>query len=245
MAAVAGTAEDSERPPARKAAGLVRARPRHLVLPALVVLLAAPGVGWSHPGDLDSYGGHFDGKTGYYHYHRPAMDMALRKKAYLEWLAYPHKGVIKGTVAKIERPNAIWVRVPYRPAYQELVTLVSPSNRDDRQQLLRVWLRFVSPEETGLRNRAFARWFKERVVFELRQKLAERQVTVQFELLGEDARRMRGMVFLGEENINLWLVLNGWSYYVINEGENSFDTLFRQAEDLARGDRAGVWNESR
>jgi len=131
--------------------------------------------------------------------------------------------------------------VPYRPAFQELVPLISASNRDDQKQLLRVWLLFVSPEETGARSRKFTEWFDKKVVYELKRKLMGKEVSVQFQRLEGEARRLRGMIFLGEENINLWLVLGGWSYYVIGEGANPADAQFRQAEDLARKDKSGIW----
>ena len=213
-----------------------------LILATATVITLHPSPLFAHsPLTLDEWGGHFDEVTNYYHYHRPKMDMARRKREYLTWLKYPHQGALKGIVAKIDRPNAIWIRIPYRPAYQELVPLVSSNNRDDKAQLFRIWMQYVSPEETGSRGRRYSQWFRKKVIYEMTQKLERREITVQFNLLGGSAQRLRGMVFLGEENVNLWLVLGGWSYYVINEGENPHDKLFNQAEDLARRDKAGVW----
>lgn len=212
-----------------------------LLLPALALLILLPGNPAAHPGSLDEYGGHFDERYGTYHYHRPTMDMAHRKREVLVWLDHPNRGVLKGTVARIERPNAVWLHIPYRPAYQELVPLVSKGNRNDKDQLVRIWLLYVSPEETGQLGRKFAEWFDETVIFELKNKLANKEVTVQFQRLGGNAQRMRGMVFLGEENVNLWMVLQGWSYYVLEEDANPADAQFRKAEDLARTNKAGVW----
>lgn len=226
---------------------------RFLFLPRLAMvalLMGAATTVWTlfpsplsagSPLNLDEWGGHFDEATNYYHYHRPKMDMARRKREYLTWLKFPFKGAIKGIVTRIDRPNALWIRIPYRPAYQEMAPLISSNNRDDKAQLLRIWLQYVSPEETGSRGRRYSKWFKKKVIYEMAQKLEQREITVQFNLLGGSALRLRGMVFLGEENVNLWLVLNGWSYYVINEGGNPHDKLFKQAEDLALRDKAGIW----
>ena len=204
-----------------------------------------PGEAGAHPGTLDDYGGHFNEKIGAYHYHRPTLDMALRKQDALTWIRHPNQGVLKGTVEKIGRPNALWIRIAYRPVYQELAALITPSNRDDKAQRLRIWLRFVSPEETGHQGKKFSRSFNKRVVYELARKTAGKEVSIQFELLGGDTGRMRGQVFMGDENLNLWLVINGWSFYVLSEGKNPFDKLFRQAEDLARRNKAGIWKSLR
>jgi len=201
----------------------------------------APGAARAHPGKLDQYGGHFYEETGQYHYHKPDKGMALEKRKHLTWSEYPRKGIVTGRLERIDRPNALWLFVPYRPAYQELVGLVSPGNRDDRLQLLRVWLLYVSPEETGSQSSRVSKWFDGKVAYELKQKAGNQDLTVHFEMLGGDAGRMRAMVFLGEENINLWLVRNGWSFYVMGEGGNPYDDLFRNAEDEARKNKAGIW----
>ena len=156
-------------------------------------------------------------------------------------MRYPITGSIKGVVNAIDEHDVLWLYVAYRPAYQELVQVVSSTNRDDHKQLLRVDLSHVSPQETGARNPRFQEWFRKKVAHDLKQKLLGKDVTVHFEVVGGDAGRLRGMVFEGEDNVNLWMVLNGLSYYVIGDGDNSYDKLFRQAEDIARRDKAGIW----
>ena len=122
---------------------------------------------------------------------------------------------------------------------------VSASNRDDRRQAFRVALSHVSPEETGARDPRFSEWFRSKVAFELEQKVREQPVRVEFRIVGGMPGRLRGMVFLGEENLNLWMVLNGWSYYVVSDGETPYNAQFRQAEDTARSGRAGIWEHVR
>jgi endonuclease YncB( thermonuclease family) len=215
--------------------------------PTLLALLAAvvssvgtPAPAAAHPGALDEYGGHFDGQ-GFYHYHKPARDMAVRKGEWLEWVRFPLAGTVQGVAETVDESADLWVRVPYRPAYQELVQDVAPANRDDRRQLVRVVFLHVSPRETGARNPRFKEWFRKQVAHELNQKLRDQPVTVNFQVVGGQAGLLRGMVFLGEENVNLWLVLNGWSYYVLSDGESPYDARFRQAEDAARRDKSGIW----
>jgi endonuclease YncB( thermonuclease family) len=197
-----------------------------------------------HPGALDPYGGHFDERTGLYHYHRPKLDIGIQKQAYLIWLEYPEKGVIKGTVARIKRPDTIWVRIPYRPAYNELSNLIGPGSRDDKDELIEVGLLYVSPEQSGNQGARYREWFEQKVLGELKQKLVGKEVSVQVEFLPR-MRFMRGMVFLGRENVNLWMVLNGLSYYVLTEGDNPNEKLFLQAEQLARQNKVGLYQPSR
>ena len=226
----------------RPAVGLRRGAGGLAVLALALGLGLGPGAvpAGAHPAALDEYGGHFS-EDGIYHYHRPSRDMATRKAEWLEWVRYPVRGIIKGRVARIEDASHLWLHIPYRPAYQELVPEVGAANRDDHAVLLRVALAHVSPEETGARDPGFSAWFREKVTHELRQKLLDEQVTVHFRIVGGEAGLLRSMVFQGEENVNLWMVLNGWSYYVISDGENPYDKLFRQAEDIAKRDRAGIW----
>jgi endonuclease YncB( thermonuclease family) len=210
-------------------------------------VLGAASAG-AHSGALDEFGGHFDERTGVYHYHRPARDMALRKEEYLEWVRFPVQGILKGKVVAMAGAASLWVYVDYRPAYQEVAQQVAVTNRDDRQQRLRVDLSHVSPEETGARDKKFESGFLQRVEHALKQKLLDQPVTVHFAIVGGEDSRLRGMLFQGEagkENVNLWMVLNGWSYYVLTDGDNKYDALFRQAEDIARRQKSGIWEHVR
>jgi endonuclease YncB( thermonuclease family) len=151
-------------------------------------------------------------------------------------------------VASVDGSATIWLRMAYRPAYQELIQSVALANRDDGRMLLRVDLSHVSPEETGARNPRYEGWFRKKVEQELKQKLLGQDVTVHFDIVGGSEGRLRGMVFMGPErkdNVNLWMVLNGWSYYVLTDGDSQYDPLFRNAEDIARRDKAGIWQPPR
>lgn len=232
-------------PATGRAVGRAAAAVRALAVLALVLgvgWLAGPGSAAGHPGPLDEYGGHFDEKTGTYHYHRPARDMAVRKANWLHWDELPLKGWIKGTVSSVEDDHSFWLHIPYRPAYQEMTEYVLKENRDDRRVLLHIVLSHVSPDETGSsRGEKFAEWFRSKVTYELRQKLQGKDVRVEFRLVGGSPGWLRGMVFIGKENVNLWMVVNGWSYYVVADGPNPYDGLFRKAEDTARKSGAGIW----
>lgn len=210
-------------------------------LTAASLLVVPPPMARAHNGSLDEYGGHFNEKTGKYHYHRPTKNRVSRKRAVLSWVEFEKTGVLKGWVEKLERPNAFWIRIDYRPAYIDLVPLVSKNNRDDAKQLLRIWMKHVSPEETGRLSKKFSKAFNERVLFEFKRKAAGKRVSVHFDVVGTGAGRMRGLAFIEEENLNLWMVSSGWSFYVLGDGKNQYDRLFREAEDHARRKKSGIW----
>ena len=192
------------------------------------------------PGGLDDYGGHFSKKTGGYHYHKPKPSMSRVKRGHLAWQEKGVSGQLKGTVVKIDRSDAFWLKLDYRPSYQEMAALLPKVNRDDRNQMVKVWLQFVSPEASANRGKKYNDWFRKQVVYELGRKMVGKEVTIQF-WLSPGPRRIYGMVFHGEENINLWLVLNGWSYYMVNQGKNPHDKKFVEAEAVARKQKAGLW----
>jgi len=221
---------------------------RALAVAALALsLCAAPALApraSAHPGTLDRYGGHFSDKSGEYHYHRPRATMNKRKKEFLTWVERGRTGEIRGKVVKIERPDAVWVRLSYRPAYQDLHRLLSSANRNSKEQSVKVWFLHVSPEASARLGKKYNQWFRKKVSYELGKKLIGKDVVVQFRIV-KGGQRVYAMVFMGKENINLWLVLNGWSYYLLNQGENPSEKKFVQAEDLARKNKVGLWRSAR
>lgn len=205
----------------------------------LLAMVWTPPV-WSHPGKLDQYGGHFNEKTNTYHYHRPSGLMAKRKKEFLNWTERGRTGELKGTIVKIERPDAFWLRVPHRPSYQDMSRVLSGGNRVNKDQWIKIWFQHVSPEASVNKGRKYNAWFRKKVVYELGQKLIGKDVLTRFKIV-QQGDRIYAMVFMGEENINLWLVLNGWSYYLLNHGKNPYHKDFVRAENLARERKAGLW----
>jgi endonuclease YncB( thermonuclease family) len=104
-----------------------------------------------------------------------------------------------------------------------------------------MWFRYVSPERSALsQDREYVDWFRKKVVFELDRKLTGKSVTVQFEIEPPSGRPY-GMVLLGEENINVWLVLHGWSYSLLAAEKTPYDETFAEAEQIARREKAGLW----
>jgi hypothetical protein len=211
-----------------------------LVLPFCDRLVGSAG---AHPGELDEYGGHFDERTGSYHYHRPKADMARRKREFLTWNAGQESGELRGTVVRVDRPDAVWLHIPYRPAYQDMARILSPSNRNDEQQWVLFWLAHVSPEGSAAFGKEYNAWFYKKVIYELDSKLRGQETTAQFRVLSA-AGRIKGMLLREDENINLWMVLNGWSYYVLTGAPNPYHEQFVEAEAKARQNKAGLWERA-
>lgn len=220
------------------------------VVTALALLFAIPfcgrlvGTAGAHPGELDQYGGHFDSRTNGYHYHRPKADMARRKREFLTWSESDKSGELRGTVARVTRPDSIWLHIPYRPAYQDMARILTLSNRDDNKQLVQVWLQHVSPENSVNLGKKYNEWFYKKVVYELKSKLKNQKVTAQFKVLAHGGR-IKGMVLKGEENVNLWMVLSGWSYYLLTDGKSPHHGQFVKAEARAKAAKAGLWERAR
>lgn len=72
-----------------------------------------------------------------------------------------------------------------------------------------------------------------------------RTVALEFEVPGQEERdnykRLLAYVFVGETNVNLELVRQGWSHFYDRHGEGRYAKLFREAEKEARVARRGIW----
>ena len=212
-----------------------------LFLATGAVLCFTPGAGLAHPGELDEYGGHFNLTSGMYHYHKPRWDLVRRSREYLHWQLEKQKGELVGEVASVERPDAVWIHISYLPAYKRLAKELSKDSRNDSRQEIRLWLRYVSPEASAMgRDKTYREWFAKKVVYELDSKLRGKPVTAQFEFI-PSAGKLRGLLFSGEENVNIWLILQGYSFYMLEKKTNPHDARFSDAEKLAQKDKVGLW----
>ena len=72
----------------------------------------------------------------------------------------------------------------------------------------------------------------EKVAFELGKSFSGRSVRVEYELQ-EELYRLNGIVLSGDTNVNLWMVQNGWSFYLLTEGANPDEQQFLAAEAMA------------
>ena len=62
-----------------------------------------------------------------------------------------------------------------------------------------------------------------------------------FNFYSEKLFRLDGMVWTGDTNINVWLVKNGWSFYLLEEKKPTEHNDFLEAENEAKQNEVGLW----
>ena len=53
--------------------------------------------------------------------------------------------------------------------------------------------------------------------------------------------RIEGMVWSGDTNLNLWMIRNGWSYYLLSDQSPPEHEELITAEREARENKVGLW----
>ena len=201
-------------------------------------------LGWASPGGLDVHGGHFDAKTNQYHYHRPIIADLLEKHWHLRWSKKQlNSGEIAGVLAQMRRPNAVWVWIENRGAYQELAARLTPSQRNDKRQWVRIWLQYIAPSQSAsLTNPAFAKWLRKQVIYRVSRRLKKQPIRVLF-TIPKGSNRALGMLLHKKQNINLWIVRKGWSFYIAPTPVGVYHQTFVRAENHARKTKQGLWKQ--
>ena len=70
-----------------------------------------------------------------------------------------------------------------------------------------------------------------------------REVVVKYNetALRKEPYRVTGMVYTSGTSLNLWLVQNGWSLYLLDQPKPKEHKDFIQAEQIARESQLGLW----
>ena len=200
--------------------------------------------------DLDEDGGYYDKKTGQYKYVRPNKRGINQAEQKVDQLRPGELQQIKGKVKKIESDGkTIWISMKDRQSYMIIASRLAMGNRDDEKKLLRIGLRYVAPMSTGkLRGKNRAQW--RRIVLDrLKKDFLGKQITAEI-TYEQKAKKIWGTIFrtiktkkgAKVRNINLWMVYEGLSYYIIERGKSVDDKDFEKAQRLAKKRRSGVWN---
>ena len=200
---------------------------------------------------IDKAGGHFNEKSGKYHYHFPSkrgIDMNPNKVKRPKQ-AEPQE--IYGVVTRITDTKSVWVKVSSRQSYMILAESLSKSNRNDKDREIRVLLKFVSPMASVASSSfdtAFRRKWKSYVIKILQRELLTARVKVSVtwqpksgQFIGMVFKTISGPKGSRSRNINLWMIYSGLSYYLIEHGRAYQDKEFIKAQDLARTKRLGLW----
>lgn len=199
--------------------------------------------------ELDEDGGYYNKKTGKYKYITPSKRGVGQSALKVQQLRVGELQQIKGKVLKIEEDGkTIWLSIKDRQSYMIIASRLARGNRNDEIKLLKMTLRYVAPMATGkLRGRSRIQWRKT-VLSRLKKEFMGKQITAEISFEGE-AKKLNATFFRilktkkGNKvrNLNLWMVYEGLSYYIIDRGISPDDENFIKAQRLAKKRRAGVW----
>ena len=154
----------------------------------------------------------------------------------------PQRQIVNGVVSRVADSESIWLRIDDRGEFRKWTYQLSKSSLNLSRQEIRVYLQYVSPKLSINRGKEYNAWFQKKVAFELGKSFSGRSVRVEYELQ-EELYRLNGIVLSGDTNINLWMVQNGWSFYLLTEGVNPDEPQFLAAEAMARNKKVGLWDE--
>lgn len=200
---------------------------------------------------IDKDGGHVNEKTGKYHYHFPSRRGVDMNPDKFKKPKATDMQEIFGVVSKITDTKSVWIRIPSRQSYMILSQVLSKSNRNDKNKEVRVILKFVSPMASVISakfDHDFRKKWNSYVIKILERELLTSQVKASFSFLPKSGQ-FRGMVFkkvssnkgVKAKNINLWMVYEGLSYYLIEHGRAYQDKEFIKAQEIAKRKKAGLW----
>ncbi len=202
---------------------------------------------------LDEDGGYYDEKTRTYKYVN-ITKKGVKKSSVQVFSPTPGKPQhIPGVVTKIgENTKSIWIKIKDRQPYMILAERLSGSNRNDKDKELKITLKYVSPLGSVTRRGSFRKKWIAYTTKMLTQQLMNKTVLVEIEY-EERARKLNGTVYTvistdkGDRtrNINLWMVLQGLSYYFIDHGKSPDDKQFINAQKLAQKAKSGLWKYQR
>jgi len=154
------------------------------------------------------------------------------------------KNSFEGSVSRVTDSESVWIYIENKQDYLRWTYKLSQNNLNTKRQEVRVWLSYVSPKRSVSRGKEYNEWFRDKKVpYEIAKKFRNRRVRVDFRLL-ERVYRLVGMVWASDVSINLWLVQNGWLFYLIEKGDSPYHDDFVSAEKSARDQLLGLWESS-
>ncbi len=148
----------------------------------------------------------------------------------------------EGRITRITDSESVWVHISSKPLFSKWTYKLSRASLDVDRQEIKVWLDYVSPARSISRGKKYNDWFKKKVAYEMAQKFQNQKVRVQYRIISH-AYRMKGMVWSSEESVNLWLVENGWSFYLLPQDskQRRFHNELVTAEQKAQRAKVGLW----
>ena len=164
--------------------------------------------------------------------------MAERKKS--KTLSKVGENMFSGIFSRVTDSESVWIRIDNRSKYRKWTFKLSKKNLNLQRQEVRVWLKYVSPKLSVSHGKEYNEWFLKKSAYELQKMFYNRQVRVVYDY-SEKLYRLDGILWSGDTNINVWLIRNGWSFYLLGEEYPPEHQEFLAAENEAREKQVGLW----
>ena len=164
--------------------------------------------------------------------------MDERKKS--KTLSTVTEKILTGIFSRVTDSESVWVRIDNRSKYRKWTFKLSKKNLNLQRQEIRVWLKYVSPKLSISHGKEYNEWFLKKSAYELQKMFYNRQVKVVYDY-SEKLYRLDGMVWSGDTNINIWLIRNGWSFYLLENEPPPEHLELLAAENEAKQKQVGLW----
>ena len=164
--------------------------------------------------------------------------MDERKKS--KTLSKVSEKMFSGIFSRVTDSESVWIRIDNRSKYRKWTFKLSKKNLNLQRQEVRVWLKYVSPKLSVSHGKEYNEWFLKKSAYELQKMFYNRQVRVVYDY-SEKLYRLDGILWSGDTNINVWLIRNGWSFYLLEEEPPPEHKEFFAAENEAREKQVGLW----
>ena len=150
------------------------------------------------------------------------------------------ENILIGVFSRVTDSESVWIRIERRSEYRKWTFKLSKKNLNLPRQEVRVWLKYVSPKLSISHGNEYNEWFRKKAAFEMQKIFYNRQVRINYDY-SDKLFRLDGMVWTGDTNINIWLIRNGWSFYLLeNEPPLEHKDLL-SAENEAKQLKIGLW----
>ena len=164
--------------------------------------------------------------------------MNERKKS--KTLSKVSEKMFSGIFSRVTDSESVWIRIDNRSKYRKWTFKLSKKNLNLQRQEVRVWLKYVSPKLSVSHGKEYNEWFLKKSAYELQKMFYNRLVRVVYDY-SEKLYRLDGILWSGDTNINVWLIRNGWSFYLLGEEPPPEHQEFLAAENEAREKLVGLW----
>ena len=150
------------------------------------------------------------------------------------------ENILIGVFSRVTDSESVWIRIERRSEYRKWTFKLSKKNLNLPRQEVRVWLKYVSPKLSISHGNEYNEWFRKKAAFEMQKIFYNRQVRINYDY-SDKLFRLDGMVWTGDTNINIWLIRNGWSFYLLDNEPPLEHKDLLAAEIEAKQLKVGLW----